>query len=99
MEGLILNAYEVTYIIDPTLTDDNIRRVIDKFTEQISKSGGTVVNVDTWGKRRLAYEIDGRQEGFYVSMKYDSDDAVSSELRRLMGLDEEIVRSLFIRLN
>ncbi|MDQ7821869.1 MAG: 30S ribosomal protein S6 [Candidatus Eremiobacteraeota bacterium] len=94
-----MNAYEVTYIIDSALTEENVQKTIEKFSDHVSKAGGQVVNVDNWGKRRLAYEIKGKLEGVYVTMRYNAPENVSSELRRIMGIDEEIVRNIIIRVN
>lgn len=94
-----MNAYEVTYIINPGISEEEIRKTTDKFSEMTTEHGGQVVNVDVWGKRRLAYEINGKVEGTYVCMKYNSDVPATAELKRIMGLDDNVIRSLFIRLN
>ncbi len=94
-----MNAYEVTYIINPSLADEDARKVSEKYSEQISSLGGQIVNVDLWGKKKLAYEIEGKFEGYYVCMKFNSDEKVCAELRRVMKIDEDIVRALFIRLD
>jgi small subunit ribosomal protein S6 len=94
-----LNAYEVTYIIASSLSDEEIHAVIDKYSELVKSHEGEVVKVDTMGKRRLAYEINGHFEGFYVCMNYKATSSTTDETKRLMGLDEKIVRSLFIRLD
>lgn len=99
MELLTLNAYEVTYIINPALADEEVRKIADKYSEQLTSLGGQVENTDFWGKKRLAYEIEGKFEGHYICMKFKSDDAACAELRRVMKIDESIVRSLFIRLD
>jgi small subunit ribosomal protein S6 len=94
-----LNAYEVTYIIASSLSDDEIRAIMDKYAELVKSHDGEVVKIDTLGKKRLAYEINGHFEGFYVCMNYKATPATTDETKRLMGLDEKIVRSLFIRLD
>jgi small subunit ribosomal protein S6 len=94
-----LNAYEITYIINPNVTEENLTKVVERFSEYINKSGGQVVNIDNWGKRKMAFEIKGKTEGFYINMKFNSTPETSKELTRIMRIDEEIVRSLVIRLN
>ena len=100
MEALLtLNAYEVTYIINPALADEEVRKIADKYSEQLTGLGSQVENVEFWGKKRLAYEIDGKFEGYYICMKFKSGDPACSEIRRVMKIDENIVRALFIRLD
>lgn len=94
-----MRNYEVTYILDPTLGDDNVTGLMDKFKSNIANQGGEVAEVKSWGKRRLAYELAGRNEGIYVTMKFDADAAAQAELRRIMGLADEVLRTLFIRNN
>ncbi len=94
-----MNAYEVTYIIKADVSEEDAQAMSEKFSKITTENGGQIVNVDIWGKRRLAYEINGNVEGTYVCMKYNSDVPATAELRRIMNLDENIVRSLFIRLN
>lgn len=93
-----MNAYEVTYIINPALSDDDVKKTTDKYNEMVANLGGQVSATDVWGKRRLAYEINGNVEGTYVCMKFSSSIESMNECKRLMNLDENIVRSLFIRL-
>lgn len=88
--------YEVTYILDPTLGDDAVSGTVEKFSQNVAANGGEVRDVKTWGKRRLAYELGGRLEGIYVTMRFDSESAAAHELRRVMGLSDEVLRSLFV---
>ncbi len=94
-----MNAYEVTYILNPGMSDDGVKDKTDKYSEQVTTLGGQVVNVDIWGKKRLAYEINGKFDGNYICMKFNSPADAEAELRRLMRIDEEVIRSLFIRLD
>ena len=93
-----MNAYEVTYIINPDLSEDETKNTCEKYSALISDNGGKLSKVDVWGRRKLAYEINGHIEGTYVCMNFESSIENMNECKRLMGLDEAIVRSLFINL-
>jgi small subunit ribosomal protein S6 len=94
-----LVSYEITYIIDPNLSEEAIPKLIERYSEHVTKAEGQVVNIDTWGKRRLAFEVKGKNEGYYVTMRYNSTVKTSTELRRIIGIDEAILRSVIIRVN
>jgi small subunit ribosomal protein S6 len=91
--------YEVTYIIDSGLSEEAIPKVVERYSEHVSKNGGQVVNIDNWGKRRLAFEVKGKFEGIYITMRFNCTIKVSQEMRRVMGIDEELVRSMIVRVN
>ncbi len=63
-----MNQYEVMYVIDPTLEDSARTELINRFSDLVTKNGGEVDRVDEWGKRRLAYAIQYKTEGYYVLM-------------------------------
>ncbi len=94
-----MNKYEVTYIIEANLGDEATGALMERFAEGVKTSGGEVRQVKPWGKRRFAYELKGRREGLYVTMQFSSSPDVMAELRRQMGLSEEVLRSLFLSLN
>lgn len=94
-----MRKYEATYILDPSLGDEVVTGMVEKFSSSISGQGGEVADVKNWGKRRLAYEVKGRGEGIYVTMRFDSDTGVAAELRRQLGLADEVLRSLIVHLN
>ena len=95
MEKLI-HSYETLFIIDATLADDEIKAVCEKFVARIEKNG-TVKEVNEWGKRRLAYPINDKNEGYYVLVNFESESAFPAELERLFGIDENIMRHIVIR--
>jgi small subunit ribosomal protein S6 len=93
-----MRTYEATYILDPNLTEEDVPRLIEKFQTQVSDKG-EIVTVDNWGKRRLSYEIDGRKEGVYVTMRFKAESGVADELGRVLRLSDEVLRNLIVRLN
>ena len=95
MEKLI-HSYETLFIIDATLADDEIKAVCEKFVARIEKNG-TVKEVNEWGKRRLAYPINDKNEGYYVLINFESDANFPAELERRFSINENIMRSIVIR--
>ena len=93
-----MRPYEVMVIIDAGLEDDVIRATVDRATNLLSSRGGTVGRVDRWGKRRFAYELRHRQEGYYVLVEVSAEPAVMAELDRMLSLADEVVRHKIIRL-
>jgi small subunit ribosomal protein S6 len=93
-----MRPYEVMVIIDSSLEDDVIRATIDRATQLVTAAGGHVGKVDRWGKRRFAYEVKHRSEGYYVLIEVTAEPAVLDELDRNLGLADEVVRHKVIRL-
>jgi len=87
--------YEVLYIIDPRLGEDETAALVAKFKE-LAESRGTVAEVDEWGKRKLAYLVNDLDEGYYVLMTFSADAAFPAELDRLMRINTGIMRSLIV---
>ena len=93
-----LPTYEATYIVDPSVGETDLAGVIERYQTQVA-SGAEILALDNWGKRRLAYEIEGKRDGTYVTMRFKAEPAVAAELERTLKLADEIVRALIIRLN
>ena len=92
-----MNRYELTYIIDTALEENARKELIEKFSALIAQNGGEVEKVDeTWGKRRLAYAIDYKTEGYYVLMSFASGPEFPKELDRILGITEGIMRSMIV---
>ena len=90
------NSYETLFVIDPDLTEEATKAMIEKFTKLIADNG-EVESVDEWGKRRLAYPINDKPEGYYVLINFKSEASLPSELERIFGITEGIYRSIVIR--
>ena len=91
-----MNQYEVLYIIVPDLDEEATRASVDKFKGIVESNGGEVVAVDEWGKRKLAYEINYKTEGYYVLMSFTSGPEFPKELDRILGITEGIMRSMIV---
>ena len=87
--------YEVVYIIDPMLSEEDTAALVAKF-KTLAEQNGSAVEVEEWGKRKLAYAIDYKSEGYYVLMSFTSDPAFPKELDRILGITDGIMRSMIV---
>ncbi len=88
-------SYETVMIIRPELGEEATNAIIEKFKDLIA-SAGTVDEVEDWGKRRLAYEIDDETEGYYVFIKFTAAPELPAELDRVYNITDDILRSLIV---
>ncbi|MBR6559413.1 MAG: 30S ribosomal protein S6 [Clostridia bacterium] len=94
----IKNSYETLFIVDSDLGEEAVRALIDKFTSLIA-ANGEIEKVDEWGKRRLAYPINDKPEGYYVLVNHKCEGDFPAELERIFGITDGIMRSMVIRLD
>lgn len=92
-----MRPYEAMVVLRPNLEEDALEAVKARLTSVITDQGGEITHIDQWGKRRLAYEIDGHIEGFYVVMKFQGDPGITTELERIMRITDSVMRFLVIR--
>lgn len=92
-----MNKYEALYIIEAGLPEEETAALIEKFSKVVTDNGGEVENVNEWGKRRLAYAIDYKTEGYYVLMDFKSSPEFPTELERKFRINEKIMRFMVIR--
>ena len=93
-----MNKYELIYIIDTTVEEEARKALIEKFNGIIAANGGEVVKVEEWGKRRLAYAIDYKTEGYYVYVAFNGASELPKELSRNLGINEIVIRSQVVKL-
>ena len=91
------HKYELMFIADPELDERGLKKLTEQYLELVTKEGGSVENTDIWGRRKLAYEIDGKTEGNYVVVNYTTTPEVSAELDRVLNLNESVVRTKILR--
>lgn len=87
-----MNKYESLYVIVPELNEEDTASTVAKFSGIITANGGEIENVDEWGKRRLAYTIDYKTEGYYVLVVFNGPADLPAELERNLKNDERIMR-------
>lgn len=88
-------SYETVFILSSKLTEEATAEMVKKFTDLIA-ANGTVDSVDEWGKRRLAYDIDYEQEGYYVLVNFTSAPEFPAELDRIFRITEGVIRSMIV---
>ena len=92
-----MNDYEIALIIRPEVEEEGQAALIERLSEILTSAGGVVKDVETWGRRRLAYPIRKTQEGFYYFIQGQFSTSVLPELERTIKLNEDILRHMVIR--
>ncbi len=92
----IINKYETIFVLDTALEEEKINALSEKFQKLIADNG-TVESVDVWGKRKLAYPIDFKTEGYYVLVNFASNPEFPKELERIYGITDGVMRTITIR--
>lgn len=92
-----MNKYENLYVITPELEEEAIKAIIEKFSGIITANGGEIESVDEWGKRRLAYPINYKTEGYYVLVNYTAEASVPKEIERNLQISDSILRYLTVK--
>ena len=91
--------YETTFIINASLDDAQIENVVSRVVDTITKNGGGVTATNKWGRKRLAYSVNKKTNGFYVNLEFEAPPTLLSLLERSYQLDEMILRYLTISLD
>ncbi|MCW4459126.1 30S ribosomal protein S6 [Microbacterium sp. MPKO10] len=91
------HQYELMVILDPEIDERTVAPSLDKFLNVIRNDGGTVDNVDIWGRRRLAYEINKKAEGIYAVVDFTATSESTKELDRQLKLSEAVMRTKVLR--
>src|SRR5579864_3531587 len=91
--------YEVTYILRPNLEENEVTERTNAISEQLNHNGGEVLALEVLGKKRLAYEINDVREGIYAVLRFRSEAPAAHELERQLGLNEDVMRALLVRLD
>lgn len=96
MAEKIINSYETIFIIDGDLDEEKVTALKDKFTNLISKNGD-LESSDDWGKRKLAYEINDKTEGYYFLVDFKSEPDFPKELDRQFKITDGVLRTIIIK--
>ena len=92
-----MRAYELMVILDPNLEERTVAPSLDTYLNVVRSDGGNIENVEVWGRRRLAYEINKFTEGIYAVITLQAQPATVKELDRQLGLNESVLRTKVIR--
>lgn len=92
-----MSKYELAVVVSAKIEDDERAAVVDKCKALIERFGGTVTNVDDWGKRRLAYEIQKMKEAFYYFIQFDAETSVPAEIESRVRIMDNVMRYLVVK--
>ena len=92
-----MNKYELAVVVSAKLEDDARTATVEKVKEYITRFGGTITNVDEWGKKRLAYEVRKMKEAFYYFIQFEGEATVPAEIESRVRIMENVVRYLCVR--
>ena len=93
----MMRKYETIFILHPSLDEEAVKANIEKFKGVIENGGGTIENVDFWGKRKLAYEIKKVNEGFYTLINFEANPELPSELDRIFRITDGVIRHIVVK--
>ena len=92
-----MNKYELAVVLNVKLEDEERAAAIEKITNYITRFGGTVTNIDEWGKKRLAYEIQKMREGYYYFIQFDASSDCPAQLEQRVRIMEPVIRYLCVK--
>lgn len=92
-----MKAYELLFFISPSIDDENRAAVMKRIDNAIVTNGGNVDNVDEWGKRKLAFEVEGLTEGDYTLIDFHTEPTAIAELDRVLHISDDVVRYMIVR--
>ena len=92
-----MRYYETIFILNPALEEEAVKANIEKFKGVIENGGGTVENVDFWGKRKLAYEIEKNTEGYYTLVNFSAYPELPRELDRIFRITDTVIRHIIVK--
>lgn len=94
-----MRSYELSYILKPDLEEEILAETTEKFSNLITSSGGEIIAVDNWGKRKLAFEIEKFKEGVYIFVRFRADNPTLKELDRTLKISDVVLRNMIVSLN
>ena len=92
-----MNKYELALVVNAKIEDDARTATVEKAKEYITRFGGTVTEVEEWGKKRLAYEVQKMREGFYYFIQFDADATVPAQVEQNVRIMDNVLRFLCVR--
>lgn len=92
-----MKAYELLLMIKPSVDDDARVALLERVQTLVSNNGGQVDNVDEWGKRKLAYEIDHINDAYYVLVDFHNNPSEIAEIERVLRITDAVLRSMIVR--
>lgn len=94
-----MHKYELALVVSAKIEDEARTATVDKAKKYIERAGGTISNVDDWGKQKLAYEIEKMSEGYYYFIHFDAEPTAPAELERHVRIMDNVLRFLCVRVD
>jgi small subunit ribosomal protein S6 len=92
-----MQTYESIFIIRPNLTEEEVTKVVEKMKSMVEKSGGTLLQSENWGKRKLAYEVEKEKKGTYVVFRFNGDGKIINALEHNYRMEDAIIKFLTVK--
>ena len=92
-----MNKYELAVVLNAKIEDEERAAVLEKVKNYITRFGGTITNIDEWGKKRLAYEIQKMKEGYYYFIQFDAESTAPAEIENRVRIMENVIRYLCVK--
>ncbi|MDO5573281.1 MAG: 30S ribosomal protein S6 [bacterium] len=92
-----MNKYELAVVLNAKIEDEERAAALEKVKNYITRFGGTITNVDEWGKKRLAYEIQKMKEGYYYFIQFDAEPTAPVEIENRVRIMENVIRYLCVK--
>ena len=93
-----MDVYEAMLIVIPELDEEQVENTISRFRTIIERTGGEPREANHWGRRKLAYEIDNRKDGYYVVMEFTAGERTLVELKRILRVSDDVLRHMVVKL-
>jgi small subunit ribosomal protein S6 len=93
-----VDTYEAMLIVIPELDEEQVENTISRFQTIIGRTGGEVRDVNHWGRRKLAYEIEHRTDGYYVVIEFTTGERTLGELKRIVRISDDVLRHMIVKL-
>lgn len=94
-----MTAYEMIFIVDPDIPDEDIDQITERLAGIVDDCNGKMVKIEKWGKKKLAYRVKKRERGNYILLVFSGDRGLTSELERILKLDDRVLKYLTVRLD
>lgn len=92
-----MNKYELAIVLNAKIEDEERAAALEKVKNYVTRFGGTITNVDEWGKKRLAYEIQKMKEGYYYFIQFDAEPTAPAEIENRVRIMENVIRYLCVK--
>ena len=92
-----MSKYEMTVVVSAKIEDDERAAVVDKCKALVERFGGTITNVDEWGKKKLAYEVQKMKEAFYYFIQFDAEKTAPAEIESRVRIMDNVIRYLIVK--